>query len=71
MIVLSACAKLGDLTLGRRIHRYMCNQKVNFDVFVGNGLIDMYLKCGDADFARKIFNEMPVKNVVSWNSMVS
>lgn len=71
VIVLSACAKLGDLTLGRRIHRYMCDQKVNFDVFVGNALIDMYLKCGDADFARKIFNEMPVKNVVSWNSMVS
>ncbi|PQM36367.1 pentatricopeptide repeat-containing protein [Prunus yedoensis var. nudiflora] len=31
----------------------------------------MYLKCGDADFAYKVFNEMPVRNVVSWNSMIS
>lgn len=71
VIVLSACAKLGDLTLGRRIHGYILDYKVNFDVFVGNALIDMYLKCGDADFARKFFDDMPVKNVVSWNSMIS
>ncbi|XP_057511091.1 pentatricopeptide repeat-containing protein At1g08070, chloroplastic-like [Actinidia eriantha] len=71
VIVLSACANLGDLVLGRRIHEYMLEQKVNFDVFVGNALVDMYLKCGDAGFAHKVFNEMPVKNVVSWNSMIS
>lgn len=71
VIVLSACANLGDLSLGRRIHRYMCDHKVNFDVFVGNALVDMYLKCGDANLARKVFNGMPVKNVVSWNSMIS
>ncbi|XAR63337.1 hypothetical protein NMG60_11023243 [Bertholletia excelsa] len=68
--VLSACASLGDITLGRKIHRYMHDHKVNVDVFVGNALVDMYLKCGDPDLARKVFNEMPVKNVVSWNSMI-
>lgn len=71
VVVLSACAKLGDLSLGRKIHKYMRDHNVNFDVFVGNALVDMYLKCGGADFARKVFNEMPVKNVVSWNSMIS
>lgn len=71
VVVLSACAKLGDLSLGRKIHKYMHDHNVNFDVFVGNALVDMYLKCGGADFARKVFNEMPVKNVVSWNSMIS
>ncbi|THG16076.1 hypothetical protein TEA_005611 [Camellia sinensis var. sinensis] len=71
VVVLSACANLGDLILGRRIHGYMRDHNMNFDVFVGNALVDMYLKCGDADLARKVFNEMPVKNVVSWNSMIS
>ncbi|KAJ9680275.1 hypothetical protein PVL29_019554 [Vitis rotundifolia] len=72
VIVLSACARLGDLRLGRKLHRYVIrNSNVNLDVFVGNALVDMYLKCGDANFARKVFQEMPIKNVVSWNSMIS
>ncbi|PON56700.1 Tetratricopeptide-like helical domain containing protein [Parasponia andersonii] len=69
--VLSACSKLGDLTLGRKIHDYIVDNGVTFDVFVGNALVDMYLKCGDDDSARKIFDEMPVRNVVSWNSLIS
>ncbi|GMN62910.1 hypothetical protein TIFTF001_031985 [Ficus carica] len=71
VIVLSACSKLGDLRLGRRIHDYVRNNGVTSDVFVGNALVDMYLNCGDADSARKIFNDMPVRNVVSWNSLIS
>ncbi|KAL8092040.1 pentatricopeptide repeat-containing protein At1g08070, chloroplastic-like isoform X2 [Apium graveolens] len=70
VVVISAIAKLGDLSLGRKIHEYMYDHKVKFDVFVGNALVDMYLKCGSAEFACNVFNEMPVKNVVSWNSMI-
>ncbi|KAM1018685.1 hypothetical protein FF1_040148 [Malus domestica] len=71
VIVLSACSKLGDLSLGRKISGYIYDNGVCRDVFIGNALVDMYLKCGDADFARKVFNEMPVRNVVSWNSMIA
>ncbi|KAJ6379502.1 hypothetical protein OIU76_016193 [Salix suchowensis] len=73
VVVLSACSKLGDLSLGRKIHEYMVRLKVNVDsdVFLGNALVDMYLKCGEAGFARHVFDKMPVKNVVSWNSMIS
>ncbi|ONI21894.1 hypothetical protein PRUPE_2G097100 [Prunus persica] len=71
VIVLSACSKLGDLSLGRKINEYIHDNGVYRDVFIGNALVDMYLKCGDADFAYKVFNEMPVRNVVSWNSMIS
>lgn len=71
VVVISACAKLGDLSLGKKLHEYVVHNKVNFDVFVGNALMDMYLKCGDADSACKVFKEMPLTNVVSWNSMIS
>ncbi|KAF4350591.1 hypothetical protein G4B88_017374 [Cannabis sativa] len=71
VIVLSACSKLGDLKLGRKLHDYILDNRVPSDVYVGNALVDMYLKCGDANSARKIFDEMPVRNVVSWNSLIS
>ncbi|GMI89153.1 EMBRYO DEFECTIVE 3102, ORGANELLE TRANSCRIPT PROCESSING 82 [Hibiscus trionum] len=72
VVVLSACSRLGDLSLGTRIHENICDvHDVYSDVFVGNALVDMYMKCGDADSARQLFEKMPVKNVVSWNSMIS
>ncbi|RZS18117.1 hypothetical protein BHM03_00050342 [Ensete ventricosum] len=69
--VLSACAELGDLELGRNLHRYIGAREVDMDVFVGNALVDMYSKCGDVDSAHQLFNKMPVRNVVSWNSIIS
>ncbi|WCJ17597.1 Pentatricopeptide repeat (PPR) superfamily protein [Euphorbia peplus] len=73
VVVLSACSQLGDLSLGKRICAYIeLNEiDVHSDVFLGNAMVDMYLKCGQPDFAGRVFNEMPVKNVVSWNSMIS
>ncbi|XP_044501420.1 pentatricopeptide repeat-containing protein At1g08070, chloroplastic-like [Mangifera indica] len=72
VIVLSACSKLGDIILGTKIHTYVHDDGLDLsrDVFVGNALVDMYLKCGNAYLACKVFDEMPVKNVVSWNSMI-
>jgi pentatricopeptide repeat protein len=40
-------------------------------VSVGNSMVDMYLKCGLADETRRLFGEMPVRNVVSWTTMIN
>uniref|UniRef100_A0A7N0TDW4 Pentatricopeptide repeat-containing protein n=1 Tax=Kalanchoe fedtschenkoi TaxID=63787 RepID=A0A7N0TDW4_KALFE len=71
VVVLSGCARLGDLQLARRMYRYVCENRLNVDVFVGNALVDMYMKCGDLDFAWKVFNDMDEKNVVTWNAMIA
>nr|GFA03833.1 hypothetical protein [Tanacetum cinerariifolium] len=41
---LCACAQLGT---GVRISIYIMNHQVSSDVWVVNGLVDMYAKCGD------------------------
>ncbi|XP_058112362.1 pentatricopeptide repeat-containing protein At1g31430 [Magnolia sinica] len=68
---LSACASLGDLELGKKIHCCIMSGEVEFSTVLGNALLDVYSKCGRVDLARPLFDEMPMKNVISWTSIVS
>ncbi len=34
------------------------------DVFLGTGLVDMYAKCGSIEYAWRVFNKMPFRDVV-------
>ncbi|GFP95769.1 putative pentatricopeptide repeat-containing protein at3g23330 [Phtheirospermum japonicum] len=41
------------------------------DVYVSTALVDFYLKCGCFSDAKQVFDEMPERDVVAWNAMVS
>lgn len=69
--VVSTCAKLGDLYLGKQVHSTIIKLGFNCSVFIGSALVDMYCKCGKIIDARQLFYEMPEKNVVTWNSLFS
>ncbi|XP_065880501.1 pentatricopeptide repeat-containing protein ELI1, chloroplastic-like [Euphorbia lathyris] len=69
--VLSICADLAALNYGRKIHGLVMKYGFNFDLPVGNSMIDMYAKCGCMNYALLCFNQMSVKNVVSWTSLIS
>lgn len=69
--VLSACAHLGSLDIGIWIHRYVGKMKMSISVKLGTAFIDMYAKCGCLDIAEKVFDEMPKRDVVCWNAMIS
>ncbi|XP_058076235.1 pentatricopeptide repeat-containing protein At1g09190 [Magnolia sinica] len=70
--MLPVCARLGALDVGRWIHSYADREGfLKERVSVGNSLVDMYCKCGDLTSAQDFFNEMPQRNVVSWNAIIS
>ncbi|KAI4367131.1 hypothetical protein MLD38_022901 [Melastoma candidum] len=72
--VLSACAEVGDLELGKWVHNYIESAGVRgilrTNAFLGTGLIDMYCKCGSLKRAEEVFNVMASKDVVSFNAMI-
>nr|CAD1818927.1 unnamed protein product [Ananas comosus var. bracteatus] len=67
---LKACAGVGSLPLGLAVHRRAVRAGFGADVFVLNALVDMYAKCGDIQRARRAFDAIARRDLVSWNSML-
>ncbi|KAK9053618.1 hypothetical protein SSX86_024692 [Deinandra increscens subsp. villosa] len=65
-----ASAILSSYNIGRSVHCLALKTGYDFDVFVGSSTLDMYAKCGKIEDARKVFDEMPMRNVVSWSGMI-
>ncbi|KAL6655604.1 hypothetical protein ACP70R_006430 [Stipagrostis hirtigluma subsp. patula] len=70
--LLTACAELGDLELGRWVHaRVDWEGRERRTVLLDNALIHMYVKCGAVEDALRLFFEMPRRSTVSWTTMIS
>ncbi|KAM3376023.1 pentatricopeptide repeat-containing protein, mitochondrial [Capsicum galapagoense] len=69
--VLSACARLGILDVGKAVHDYVRQHDIKMDIYVGNALVDMYCKCGSVHIALEVFLSMRKKDTVSWTSIIS
>jgi pentatricopeptide repeat protein len=68
--VVSSCAQMGALDLGRYVHAYCDLHGLGKDVAVKNSLIDMYSKCGDVKKAYDIFCGLTEQDVFSWTAMI-
>jgi pentatricopeptide repeat protein len=68
--VLSACACLGRLDIGVKLHELANRTGFISYVLVANTLIDMYSKCKCIDKALDVFHSIPNKNVISWTSII-
>ncbi|XP_031488300.1 putative pentatricopeptide repeat-containing protein At3g15930 [Nymphaea colorata] len=69
--VVSACTKLRDFAWGRRIHLCIEESGIELNLILENALLDMYATCGRMDEAANIFEKMPVKDIISWTTMVT
>ncbi|OVA13152.1 Pentatricopeptide repeat [Macleaya cordata] len=69
--VLKACGDLLMVDIGRKIHCEVVILGFKSDVFVGNSLLAMYSKFGDMETATRLFDRMPVRDLTSWNTIIS
>jgi pentatricopeptide repeat protein len=57
--VLYACASADALEEGRCTHEQIMESLCNSDIFVGNILVGMYVKCGSMEEAWRVSDKMP------------
>ncbi|CAN6439506.1 unnamed protein product [Victoria cruziana] len=69
--LLTACAQAGNLETGRRLHSWIIESKLKLGVVLQTALVDMYAKCGCLKISRQVFDEMPERNLVTWNAMLA
>ncbi|PKU73508.1 pentatricopeptide repeat-containing protein At2g22410, mitochondrial [Dendrobium catenatum] len=70
VFVLKACEYLSDFLLGQTIHGLAYKWGINFEMLVQNGLMHYYIKMGQLDSVRKVFDGMAERDVVSWTTII-
>ena len=69
--ILSGIAGLSALTWGMLIHCCTIKCGLGTSIVVGSALVDVYSKCGRVKNAELMFQSLPIKNLVTWNAMIS
>ncbi|CAA6660359.1 unnamed protein product [Spirodela intermedia] len=68
--VASACGHLGSLEHGNWVYSYAKKNDLEISSELGNALVDMFAKCGEMKCAEAVFNQMTMRCVISWTTMI-
>ncbi|KAE8663585.1 Exostosin family protein isoform 1 [Hibiscus syriacus] len=55
---------------GKSLHAESIKFGVSVDLRISSSLLSMYSRCGNLIDSRKVFDELPERNVVTWNAMI-
>ncbi|KAI4346603.1 hypothetical protein L6164_007485 [Bauhinia variegata] len=70
VVLLSACAELGNLSLWRWVHSQLIVRGMVLNCQLGSTLVDMYSKSGAVQYARLVFHRLEKRNVWTWSAMI-
>ncbi|XP_050373354.1 pentatricopeptide repeat-containing protein At3g26540 [Argentina anserina] len=72
-LILNVCAGLSDVEMGKQVHGFIYRHGYCSNLFVGNGLLYMYGKCGNLRNSKTVwFHQIsPSRDTVSWNSLLT
>ncbi|XP_015072280.1 pentatricopeptide repeat-containing protein At1g34160 [Solanum pennellii] len=68
---LKACARALARSETPQLHTHVIRFGFAADVLLRTTLLDAYSKCGDLDYAYKVFDEMGVRDIASWNALIA
>ncbi|XXG72139.1 hypothetical protein AAC387_Pa07g1300 [Persea americana] len=70
--LLTTCSKLRLLKTGTPVHAIILKRRDLYsDLYLLNHLLNFYAKCNQLEYAHKVFDEIPERNIVSWTSLIS
>ncbi|PKA63250.1 Pentatricopeptide repeat-containing protein [Apostasia shenzhenica] len=69
--LLGACSRLLALQAGRQIHAHSLKSGLEQALLVRNALVHLYSTCGPMPDARRLFDEMPDRDIITWNTMIA
>lgn len=69
--LLKVCGDRADLRRGREIHGQLIASGFGPNLFAMTGVVNMYAKCRRVDDAHKMFDRMPLRDLVSWNTIIA
>lgn len=69
--LLKACANLCSIFTGCQLHELTLKLGFESHVHVQTALVNMYADCGFLVEATRVFDEMPQRNSVTWNVMIT
>ncbi|CAI9259560.1 unnamed protein product [Lactuca saligna] len=70
VFVLKACSILPAIQEGQQVHARVIRSGFSTNSFLQSSLINFYAKCEDIKCARKVFDEIPDRNMIAWSTMI-
>ncbi|KAK8947984.1 Pentatricopeptide repeat-containing protein [Platanthera guangdongensis] len=69
--ILKSCVQVSSLISGQQIHSRILQDGHHSDSVLLTSLMDLYSSSSDLGSVRKVFDEMPNRDTVSWNVLIS
>lgn len=70
-VALKACSGISDIRNGKAVHAQIIKAGEESDQVVYNALLKFYTECGGFEEVSKVFDDMPDRNVATWNALVT
>ncbi|CAA2933665.1 pentatricopeptide repeat-containing At4g32450, mitochondrial-like [Olea europaea subsp. europaea] len=71
VMLMEACGENKALEEAKYVHEHLIRSTPNLEVKINNKILEMYSKCGSVNDAFVVFDQMPKRNLTSWEIMIS
>ncbi|XP_074273379.1 pentatricopeptide repeat-containing protein At4g14850-like [Silene latifolia] len=69
--LLQECIMKRSLLDTQMVHAHIVKTGTHEDTYVMTSLVNVYAKCGQMEYAQRVFDHLPGRNVVSWTGLMT